>query len=58
MQFYGEAFWHDDIPDNGYVKGDHFSNEGLNGMYVTHWMRIPELPDCGAIMDGDGNGEA
>ena len=44
MQFFGEAMWHDDIPDNGYVKGDHFSNEGVNGMYVTHWMEIPSLP--------------
>lgn len=45
MRFYGEAFWHDDIPDNGYVKGNHFSNEGVDGMYVTHWMEIQELPE-------------
>lgn len=45
MRFYGEAMWHDDIPDNGYVQGDHFSNEGVNGMYVTHWMNIPKLPE-------------
>ena len=44
MRFYGEAMWHDDIPDNGYVKGHHFSNEGVEGMYVTHWMEIPRLP--------------
>ena len=44
MQFFGEAMWHDDIPDNGYVKGNHFSNEGVDGMYVTHWMEIPKLP--------------
>jgi hypothetical protein len=44
MQFFGEAMWHDDIPDNGYVKGNHFSNEGVAGMYVTHWMEIPKLP--------------
>lgn len=44
MQFFGEAFWHDDIPTNGYVNGDHFSNEGVEGMYVTHWMKIPKLP--------------
>ena len=44
MQFFGEAMWHDDIPDNGYVKGDHFSNEGVDGMHVTHWMEIPPLP--------------
>ena len=53
IRFYGEAFWHDDIPDNGYVKGNHFSNEGVEGMYVTHWMKIPKLPNCGARMDGD-----
>lgn len=44
MRFFGEAMWHDDIPDNGFVKGDHFSNEGMNGMYVTHWMEIPVPP--------------
>lgn len=44
MRFFGEAMWHDDIPDNGFVKGDHFSNEGMNGMYVTHWMEIPMPP--------------
>lgn len=45
MRFYGEAFWHDDIPDNGYVQGNHFSNEGVEGMYVTHWMEIQKLPE-------------
>lgn len=54
MRFFGEAFWHDDIPTNGYVNGDHFSNEGVDGMYVTHWMRIPKLPNCGAKMDLEG----
>lgn len=44
MRFFGEAMWYDDIPDNGFVKGDHFSNEGVEGMYVTHWMKIPPLP--------------
>ena len=44
MHFYGEAMWHDDILGNGYIQGDHFSNEGVNGMYVTHWMKIPKLP--------------
>lgn len=51
MRFFGEAFWHDDIPTNGYVNGDHFSNEGVDGMHVTHWMGIPKLPNCGAKMD-------
>ena len=45
MRFYGDAMWHDDIPDNEYVQGNHFSNEGVDGMYVTHWMKIPKLPE-------------
>jgi hypothetical protein len=45
MRFYGEDMWHDDIPDNGFVQGDHFANEGVDGMYVTHWMEIPQLPE-------------
>lgn len=40
MRFYGSAFWNDDIETNGYVTGPHFSNEGMNGMKVTHWMDI------------------
>lgn len=44
MRFYGSAFWHDDMETNGYVTGPHFSNEGVNGMKVTHWMEIPKLP--------------
>ena len=35
--------WHE-FGDNGYVKGKHFSDEGLDGMKVTHWMPIPEPP--------------
>lgn len=49
MRFYGEAFWHDDIPDNGYVQGNHFSNEGVDGMYVTHWMEIQKPPKGGTL---------
>ena len=45
MRFYGAAFWHDDMETNGYVTGPHFSNEGVNGMRVTHWMDIPKLPE-------------
>jgi hypothetical protein len=37
--------------ENGYVTGPHFSNEGMNGMRVTHWMPLPK-PPCGAKMDG------
>ena len=44
MRFYGAAFWNDDLETNGYVTGPHFSNEGANGMKVTHWMEIQKLP--------------
>lgn len=44
MRFYGEAMWHDDMEGNGYVTGPHFSNEGMDGMRVTHWMEIPRIP--------------
>jgi len=30
--------------ENGYVTGPHFSNEGMEGMRVTHWMPLPEPP--------------
>lgn len=33
--------------DNGYVNGPHFSDEGLDGMKVTHWMPLPEPPKEG-----------
>jgi len=29
---------------NGYVDRPHFTDEGVNGMTVTHWMALPELP--------------
>lgn len=29
---------------NGYVDGPHFSDEGVEGMRVTHWMPLPEPP--------------
>lgn len=45
MRFYGAAFWNDGLETNGYVTGPHFSNEGVNGMKVTHWMEIPKLPE-------------
>ena len=37
--------WHD-IPyqDNGIVNRPHFTDEGVDGMVVTHWMPLPELP--------------
>lgn len=31
--------------DNGFVKGPHFSNEGMDGMRVVYWMPIPKMPD-------------
>lgn len=27
---------------NGYVDRPHFTDEGVNGMTVTHWMPLPE----------------
>lgn len=44
MTFFGEAKYHA-YGDNGYVQGSHFSNEGMDGMRVTHWMEIPPLPE-------------
>ena len=29
---------------NGYVDRPHFTDEGLNGMTVTHWMPLPKMP--------------
>ena len=43
MRFYGEAMFHPE-GGNGCVDRPHFSNEGVDGMYVTHWMEIPQLP--------------
>ena len=46
QHFYGEAMFHPGKDeDNGYVHGPHFSNEGMDGMRVTHWMTIPKLPE-------------
>lgn len=41
--FYGEAKYHA-FGGNGLVDRPHFSNEGVDGMRVTHWMPIPKLP--------------
>ena len=30
--------------DNGYVTGAHFTDEGMYGMRVTHWMPLPSEP--------------
>ena len=29
---------------NGYVDRPHFTNEGVEGMTVTHWMPLPSAP--------------
>ena len=43
MHFFGEAKYYA-YEGNGIVDGPHFSNEGVDGMRVTHWMEIPKLP--------------
>jgi hypothetical protein len=35
--------WHA-YGSNGFVNGPHFSDEGISGMKVTHWMPLPEPP--------------
>lgn len=42
MRFYGAARYHA-CDGNGIVDGPHFSNEGVYGMRVTHWMEIPQV---------------
>lgn len=44
MHFFGEAKYYA-YGGNGVVDRPHFSNEGVNGMRVTHWMEIPKLPE-------------
>lgn len=36
--------WWNATTGNGYVDRPHFSDEGMEGMIVTHWMPLPELP--------------
>lgn len=43
LKFYGSARYYASGA-NGYVDRPHFSNEGWDGMRVTHWMEIPKLP--------------
>ena len=44
-RFYNVLKWHD-VPyqDNGVVNRPHFTDEGVQGMVVTHWMPLPKLP--------------
>lgn len=52
MQFCDVLMFHpEQNAENGYVTGPHFSNEGVGGMRVTHWMPLPQ-PPSGAKMDG------
>ena len=37
LRWYGQG-------SNGLVDRPHFTDEGVNGMYVTHWMPTPKLP--------------
>ena len=43
--------WWNATAGNGYVDRPHFSDEGVEGMIVTHWMPLPEPPDEGANKD-------
>ena len=43
IHFFGEAMYHA-YEGNDLVDRPHFSNEGVDGMRVTHWMEIPKLP--------------
>lgn len=36
--------WWNATTGNGYVDRPHFSDEGMEGMTVTHWMSLPETP--------------
>ena len=44
-RFYNVLKWHD-VPyqDNGIVNRPHFTDEGVHGMVVTHWMPLPKTP--------------
>ena len=44
-RFYNVLKWHD-VPyqNNGIVNRPHFTDEGVHGMVVTHWMPLPKLP--------------
>ena len=48
MRFYNVLMFHpEQNSENGYVTGPHFSNEGMEGMRVTHWMPLPKPPKEG-----------
>ena len=44
-RFFNVLKWHD-VPyqDNGIVNRPHFTDEGVHGMVVTHWMPLPKMP--------------
>ena len=44
-RFFNVLIWHD-VPyqDNGIVNRPHFTDEGVHGMVVTHWMPLPKMP--------------
>ena len=43
-RFFNVLKWHD-VPyqDNGIVNRPHFTDEGVHGMVVTHWMPLPKM---------------
>ena len=44
-RFFNVLKWHD-VPyqDNGIVNRPHFTDEGVHGMVVTHWMPLLKMP--------------
>lgn len=45
-RYYGVLMFHPEQDgDNGYVKGPHFSDEGMDGMKVVYWMPLPKMPE-------------
>lgn len=39
--------WWNSTTGNGYVDRPHFSDEGVKGVTVTHWMPLPPMPKEG-----------
>ena len=45
-RYCGVLMFHpEESAENGYIKGPHFSDEGVNNMRVVYWMPLPQKPD-------------